>query len=320
MAIDPSIEYPGKITAPNGDYDYGSAKSASTPTAPDGTPFSIKMLNDIFGFQQAVLNVNSIVPSGDSETQLVSQYLQGISEMITNQDYGADASNTDNYEVSTKSRALSYQEGLYFLKVTNTNTGAATVDYNSLGAKSIKRPGGEALLAGDLPPSKVISLIYNGTEFRLLTLGRVVQTVFTQTGAVATGTTQLADDDGIPEITEGDEYMTRTITPLSTNHKLKIYVCVHMAHNQDNQNQVACLFRDSVTLALACGFESEDVASRLHQISFMHNMDAPSISEITFRVRAGCSAVGTTTFNGIGGVRKYGGVLASSIVIIETET
>lgn len=38
--------------------------------------------------------------------------------------------------------------------------------------------------------------------------GDVVQVVNTQTGAVSTGTTVIQNDDTIPQIGEGDEYMT----------------------------------------------------------------------------------------------------------------
>lgn len=167
MAIDPSTEYPGKITAPDANYDYGSAKSVTTPTGQDGTPWSIKLVNDLFGFQQALLKVTGIVPSGNAETQLASQYLSALSEMITTQDFGADAINTDTYEVTTKSRATKYEEGLYFLQVTNTNTGAATVDYNTLGAKAIKRQDGSPLQANDLTADVLVPLIYDGTNMVL---------------------------------------------------------------------------------------------------------------------------------------------------------
>jgi hypothetical protein len=39
--------------------------------------------------------------------------------------------------------------------------------------------------------------------------------------------------------------------------------------------------------------------------------------ETTFKVRAGNSEAGTTTFNGVSGARLYGGVIVSSITITE---
>ncbi|BCU95174.1 MAG: hypothetical protein CM15mV8_0180 [Caudoviricetes sp.] len=42
--------------------------------------------------------------------------------------------------------------------------------------------------------------------------GKLLQQVHTQTGAVNTGTTIFPEDDSIPQNTEGDEYMTLSIT------------------------------------------------------------------------------------------------------------
>jgi hypothetical protein len=52
-------------------------------------------------------------------------------------------------------------------------------------------------------------------------------------------------------------------------------------------------------------------------LAFTHVMTSGTTSPTTFRFRAGLHVAGTTTFNGQGGNRKFGGVLASSIVIRE---
>lgn len=56
----------------------------------------------------------------------------------------------------------------YAFKPASSNTGAATVNINSLGAKSIKRPDGSALSAGDLASSGMADIVYDGTNFVLL--------------------------------------------------------------------------------------------------------------------------------------------------------
>lgn len=62
-----------------------------------------------------------------------------------------------------------YVEGLHLrVKLTATNTGAATINVNSLGVKSIKRyDGTTALSAGELTSGNAVDLIYDGTNFRL---------------------------------------------------------------------------------------------------------------------------------------------------------
>lgn len=84
MAINPNTQYPGQVETPDANYPYGGAKNETTPSTPtvpgslDGTPLEKAMLNDIFGFQQALLTEAAIVPSGNAETALASQYLDAL--------------------------------------------------------------------------------------------------------------------------------------------------------------------------------------------------------------------------------------------------
>lgn len=67
-----------------------------------------------------------------------------------------------------------YVEGLRLVvKIASTNTGAATINVNALGNKSIKRPDGTALQAGDLTAGNVIDLVYDGTNFKIVGSGIV---------------------------------------------------------------------------------------------------------------------------------------------------
>ena len=147
--------------------------------------------------------------------------------------------------------------------------------------------------------------------------GDVVQVVNTQTGAVATGTTVLPQDDTIPQSGEGVEFMTLAITPTNASNKLKIDVVIYLSNSAANQNFTAALFQDATANALACINEFNGTASAPIMLAFTHYMTAGTVSATTFKVRAGCNNAGTTTFNGSGGARLYGGVLASSITITE---
>ena len=148
----------------------------------------------------------------------------------------------------------------------------------------------------------------------LAVAGQVIQVVNTQTGAVATGTTTIPSDDTIPQITEGDEYMTLAITPNHASNKLKIEVVGFFSDSSGGEVCVA-LFQDATAGALACG--GVDIpGTQKGMVSFTHYMAAGTTSSTTFRVRAG-GVSGTLTFNGVGGARKFGGVLASSITISE---
>ena len=166
-----------------------------------------------------------------------------------------------------------------------------------------------------------ITLVSDGTNWfeiarqPAIAVGTSVQVINTQTGAVATGTTVIPDDDTIPQNTEGDEYMTLAITPTNTSNKLRIDVCIVVA-NSNAAKMIAALFQDSTANALATAVV-DNTANIAETINFTHYMTAGTTSSTTFKVRAGDSTAGTTTFNGDSGGRKFGGVIASSITITE---
>lgn len=146
----------------------------------------------------------------------------------------------------------------------------------------------------------------------------VVQVVNTQSGALTTGTTVMPFDDTIPQNTEGDEYMTRAITPKSATNKLKITVVVHGGHSATSAHKIcAALFQDTTAGALAAGYNTLADSGSCGQITFVHYMTAGTTSATTFKVRAGGADAGTFSFNGQAGGRIFGGVCASSITIEE---
>lgn len=147
--------------------------------------------------------------------------------------------------------------------------------------------------------------------------GTIVQVVNTQTGAVATGTGTIPDDDTIPQITEGDEYMTLAITPASASNRLLIQVITNLSASSQDAHTTA-LFQDSTANALAAvQTTGSGISLAMFQSILTHEMAAGTTSATTFRVRAGNASAGTTTFNGTAGTRELGGVAASSITIWE---
>lgn len=83
--------------------------------------------------------------------------------------YGSDASGTATYAINPTKALPGYAAGLIVvLTVSNSNTGASTLNISSLGAKTIKLPDGSAIPAGILSTTAQNILIYNGTDFILL--------------------------------------------------------------------------------------------------------------------------------------------------------
>src|SRR5205085_1297835 len=129
----------------------------------------------------------------------------------------------------------------------------------------------------------------------------------TVTGAVATGTTVIPRDDTIPQNTEGDQYMSLSITPKSATSKLVIEAVFNYTFSTNNLVAVA-LFQDSTANALAAAFNWVGAADVEGQCAFNHMVTSGTTSATTFKVRAGGVGAGTVTFNGLSGSREFGGV------------
>lgn len=147
--------------------------------------------------------------------------------------------------------------------------------------------------------------------------GFPIQIKSTTSSAVSTGTTQIPQDDTIPQNTEGDQYLTLAITPTDTTSRLIIEANIFVASSATN-NMTVALFQDSTANALAAAAATIDNANGTIMIPLRHEMAAGTTSATTFKIRAGAGGAGTTTFNGKAAGRLYGGITLSSIKITET--
>lgn len=148
--------------------------------------------------------------------------------------------------------------------------------------------------------------------------GVVVQMVGNAISAVATGTTIIPQDDTIPQITEGNEYMTQTITPKSATNTLIIDVDIYLGHSA-NVSKLAALFQDATANAVAARYIYQGNLADPIVVTLRHIMTAGTTSATTFRVRAGGGGAGTLTVNGVLGGRTMGTANKSSIVITEVK-
>ena len=82
MSLIPNASFPTRTTAPNADYPYGGAQNVTAPNDGTGTPWIADIINDIFGFQQALLVAAGIAPSGNPDTAQDSQYLDALLQII----------------------------------------------------------------------------------------------------------------------------------------------------------------------------------------------------------------------------------------------
>jgi hypothetical protein len=247
------------------------------------------------------------------------------------------------------------------------NTGAVTLNLNSLGAKSVTKTGTTALASGDIPSGALVEVVYDGTQFQLINVkagtpsgsitssgytqatsrllgrttastgaieeisvgsgltfsggsltGKLGQIVTSQLGTVATGTTVIPDDNTIPQNTEGDQYLSLSITPSNASSTLEIDVSLQVCPGTAAAYAIVALFQDSTANALAAVKTISTAGTTgIAEVTFKHVMTAGTTSATTFKVRAGQTLAGTLTINGIASTQYLGGVMASRITIKE---
>ena len=129
------------------------------------------------------MTVNRVLPTsttdpsgldGDSYADQVAEEVEALwrisAEPLTS------VSGTDTITAATLVAAgalASYQQGNKFsFEPANTNTGAVTIEIDSLGAKSIKTRAGGALAPGEIVAGSEYLIEYDGTNFRLLSNSR----------------------------------------------------------------------------------------------------------------------------------------------------
>jgi hypothetical protein len=87
---------------------------------------------------------------------------------------------TTNQAISSAHQAAGFSVRF---KAASTNTGAATVNVDTIGAASIKRLNGDALSAGDITAGGIYDLAFDGTNYILMGAGTGSGTYGTLSGA-----------------------------------------------------------------------------------------------------------------------------------------
>lgn len=144
----------------------------------------------------------------------------------------------------------------------------------------------------------------------------ILQRVTTSLNSFQTGATAIPLDDTIPQLTEGDEYMTQAITPKRSDSKLLIEVKLIASARGSSGSITVALFQDATANALAAVNSLAD-NTKIVTIPLTYEMTSGTTSLTTFKVRAGRDTAANLDVNGISGARIFGGVSESNIIITE---
>lgn len=82
--------------------------------------------------------------------------------------YAADAEANDSYAITISDGPSAYAAGQKFSFLANTaNTGASTLNVNSIGAVALKKNNDQDTETGDIEAGQVITVVYDGTFFQI---------------------------------------------------------------------------------------------------------------------------------------------------------
>lgn len=131
-----------------------------------GTGASIVMRPDQFvasNIGLAAVGNNTDIAVGTGNKFVTQTGLQHNAEK-----YAADAQGSDTYVITLSPVPTSYTNGMIvYFKANTTNTGAASINVNSLGAKTIVKGVNTTLANNDILAGQFCTIIYDGTNFVL---------------------------------------------------------------------------------------------------------------------------------------------------------
>ena len=121
--------------------------------------------------------------------------------------------------------------------------------------------------------------------------GEVVQIQSNEVSTYATGTVLIPVDNTIPQITEGTQFMTQAITPVSGANLLKTDVTAMYGVTGAGKYMLHALFRDAISNAIAATAMPLAGAGEAMSGSITHTEIAGSTTATTLRLRAGPDTV-----------------------------
>lgn len=138
------------------------------------------------------------------------------------------------------------------------------------------------------------------------------------TGALLSGATGVPFDNTIPQNTEGDQYLSLSITPINASSTLEIDVTLYASGSALNPFTTA-LFQDANVNAIATASNTFALVDNVFPTYLKLIIPAGTTSSTTFKVRAGGASGwgGTMRLNGNTSGQVMGGVMQSRITIKE---
>lgn len=278
----------------------------------------------------AVINHGGSLPDTADKTDVYAIIDNGTVTSISNADIASDAAIADTKlaQITTAGKV----SGTALVTLGSIPSGGGTIpavnlpEYSTLTQQSSAPSTAEsvgALYTKDSggQPELFFREESDGDEVQItsggvLNSGAVVQSVYTITQAITAGATaQIAIDDSKPQVGEGTQVLSRTITPQNASNILKIDI-VLFASVEGSDNLVCALFKDGAADCIAATTAKAEGANNDYQVCFTWIQVAGGTDEQTWTVRIGAQG-STYNLNESYGGYDLGVTIPSSITITE---
>lgn len=231
--------------------------------------------------------------AANSDTVVSSQKAVNSVTQKGSNTYAADAGSTDDYAITLTPAPAAYTTGMVVkFKANTANTGAATLNVNSLGAKTIVKNYNTTLADNDIKAGQLVEVIYDGTNFQLISpvsnsssSGKILQVAsYSDTTAISTSSGTLVD-------------MTSTTVSLtvSANSRLIIYFSGNVSNSTATTNRtwISLNVGGSTAFNTYSAFAKTDTGGNGGLASFVYRTSAQSAGNITVKIQWASIDAGT---------------------------
>lgn len=113
-------------------------------------------------------NIQDALAGSEGTPSNTNKYVTETGLQKSSTVYAADAEASDTYVITLSPAPAAYTTGMVLhFKANTANTGAATLNVNSLGAITIKKHKDQDLATGDIESGQIITVVYDGTNFQM---------------------------------------------------------------------------------------------------------------------------------------------------------
>lgn len=155
-------------------------------------------------------------------------------------------------------------------------------------------------------------------------VGSRLQLKRAQTAVQSTISTKIPFDNTIPQITEGSEILTVSLTPSSTSNRLIVRgsILASVSGSIGGPAQViGALFQDAGVNAIATTFQGDATGLNRYHLCFALEIPAAVAAPTVIRLRLGMNATGNLYFNGDQtGTGLFGGTMFSYLEVEELQS